>query len=145
MVERAPVTSLLCTDTSKYCISVLILVHHQPAPEDQSVGQTSNALMECSSHTIPRAVVLFVANHSQLSVLTFLVNLPQPGDESSGSGSGSGCMDDVCPTEFEFVTTEAPAVDPDRREEESSASKLSSPLISWALVCVVLALQRLYR
>lgn len=109
-----------------------------------SMGQASNASMECSSHTIPRAVVLFVV-YSQLTVLTFLVNLLPPGDESSGSGSGSGCMDDVCPTEFEFVTTEAPAVDPDRREEESSASKFSSSLISWSLVCMVLALQRLYR
>lgn len=86
-----------------------------------------------------------VCRSSQITVLTFLVNLPPPGDESSGSGSGSGCMDDVCPTEFEFVTTEAPAVDPDRREEDSSASKLSSSLISWSLVCVVLALQRLNR
>lgn len=58
-------------------------------------------------------------------------------------------MDDVCPTEFEFVTTEAPAVDPDRREEESSAAAAAAQgsfsLLSWSLVCMVLALQRLYR
>ncbi|XP_050006346.1 glypican-6 isoform X2 [Alexandromys fortis] len=75
------------------------------------------------------------------------VNFQDTSDESSGSGSGSGCMDDVCPTEFEFVTTEAPAVDPDRREEESSAAAAqgSYSLLSWSLVCMVLALQRLYR
>lgn len=56
-------------------------------------------------------------------------------------------MDDVCPTEFEFVTTEAPAVDPDRREEESSAAAAQGifSLLSWSLVCMVLTLQRLYR
>ncbi|KFO37820.1 Glypican-6 [Fukomys damarensis] len=73
------------------------------------------------------------------------VNFQDTSDESSGSGSGSGCMDDVCPTEFEFVTTEAPAADPDRREEDSSASQLGHSLLSWSLVCVVLALQRLCR
>nr|XP_021499104.1 glypican-6 [Meriones unguiculatus] len=73
------------------------------------------------------------------------VNFQDTSDESSGSGSGSGCMDDVCPTEFEFVTTEAPAVDPDRREEESSGAQLSYSLVSWPLVGVVLALQRRYR
>lgn len=77
--------------------------------------------------------------------LTFCVNLSTPGDESSGSGSGSGCMDDVCPTEFEFVTTEAPAVDPDRREVDSSAAQLGYSLLSASLVCIVLVLQRLCR
>ncbi|ERE88477.1 glypican-6-like protein, partial [Cricetulus griseus] len=73
------------------------------------------------------------------------VNFQDTSDESSGSGSGSGCMDDVCPTEFEFVTTEAPAVDPDRREEESSGTQGSYSLLSWSLVCMALALQRLHR
>ncbi|EPY76006.1 hypothetical protein CB1_001525008 [Camelus ferus] len=73
------------------------------------------------------------------------VNFQDTSDESSGSGSGSGCMDDVCPTEFEFVTTEAPAVDPDRREVDSSASQLGHSLLSGSLVCVVLALPRLCR
>uniref|UniRef100_A0A8C0ZLE0 Glypican-6 n=1 Tax=Castor canadensis TaxID=51338 RepID=A0A8C0ZLE0_CASCN len=73
------------------------------------------------------------------------VNFQDTSDESSGSGSGSGCMDDVCPTEFEFITTEAPAVDPDRREEDSSAAQLGHSLLSWSLVCMVLALQRLCR
>lgn len=54
-------------------------------------------------------------------------------------------MDDVCPTEFEFVTTEAPAVDPDRREVDSSAARPGSALLSASLACVVLALQRLCR
>lgn len=54
-------------------------------------------------------------------------------------------MDDVCPTEFEFVTTEAPAVDPDRREVDSSAAQRGPPLLSGSLVCVALALQRLCR
>uniref|UniRef100_A0A3Q2IBS9 Glypican 6 n=1 Tax=Equus caballus TaxID=9796 RepID=A0A3Q2IBS9_HORSE len=73
------------------------------------------------------------------------VNFQDTSDESSGSGSGSGCMDDVCPTEFEFVTTEAPAVDPDRREVDSSAAQLGHSLLSGSLVCIVLALQRLCR
>ncbi|KAG8516976.1 Glypican-6 [Galemys pyrenaicus] len=73
------------------------------------------------------------------------VNFQDTSDESSGSGSGSGCMDDVCPTEFEFVTTEAPAVDPDRREVDSSAAWLGHSLLSWSVVCIVLALQRLGR
>lgn len=73
------------------------------------------------------------------------VNFQDTSDESSGSGSGSGCMDDVCPTEFEFVTTEAPAVDPDRREVDSSAAQPSRSLLSGSLVCIVLALQRLCR
>uniref|UniRef100_A0A8I3RTW0 Glypican 6 n=2 Tax=Canis lupus familiaris TaxID=9615 RepID=A0A8I3RTW0_CANLF len=73
------------------------------------------------------------------------VNFQDTSDESSGSGSGSGCMDDVCPTEFEFVTTEAPAVDPDRREVDSSAAQLGHSLLSGSLACIVLALQRLCR
>ncbi|XP_077014647.1 glypican-6 [Tamandua tetradactyla] len=73
------------------------------------------------------------------------VNFQDASDESSGSGSGSGCMDDVCPTEFEFVTTEAPAVDSDRREVGSSATQLGHSLLSWSLLCLGLALQRLCR
>ncbi|XP_019521912.1 PREDICTED: glypican-6 [Hipposideros armiger] len=73
------------------------------------------------------------------------VNFQDTSDESSGSGSGSGCMDDVCPTEFEFVTTEAPAVDPDRREVDSSAAQLGHSLLSASLVSIVLVLQRLCR
>ncbi|KAI4581536.1 hypothetical protein MJG53_009979 [Ovis ammon polii x Ovis aries] len=73
------------------------------------------------------------------------VNFQDTSDESSGSGSGSGCMDDVCPTEFEFVTTEAPAVDPDRRGVDSSATQPGLSLLSGSLVCVALALQRLCR
>uniref|UniRef100_A0A8D1NS50 Glypican 6 n=1 Tax=Sus scrofa TaxID=9823 RepID=A0A8D1NS50_PIG len=73
------------------------------------------------------------------------VNFQDTSDESSGSGSGSGCMDDVCPTEFEFVTTEAPAVDPDRREVDSSAAQPGPSLLSGCLVCIALVSQRLCR
>lgn len=83
--------------------------------------------------------------HSARLGLTLLFDLSAPGDESSGSGSGSGCMDEVCPTEFEFVTTEAPAVDPDRREVDSSAAQLGRSLLSGPLVCIALAWQRLCR
>ncbi|NXN72598.1 GPC6 protein, partial [Himantopus himantopus] len=34
------------------------------------------------------------------------VNFQDTSDETSGSGSGSGCTDDICPTEFDFFTTE---------------------------------------
>ncbi|KFV38840.1 Glypican-6, partial [Tyto alba] len=34
------------------------------------------------------------------------VNFQDASDETSGSGSGSGCTDDICPTEFDFITTE---------------------------------------
>lgn len=54
-------------------------------------------------------------------------------------------MDDVCPTEFEFVTTEAPAVDPDRREVDSSAAQPGPSLLSGCLVCIALVSQRLCR
>ncbi|XP_068124018.1 glypican-6 [Hyperolius riggenbachi] len=54
------------------------------------------------------------------------VNFQDTSEEASGSGSGSGCTDDVCPTEYDYITTEAPPFEPDRREfEYSSASTLS--------------------
>ncbi|XP_003218733.2 glypican-6 isoform X2 [Anolis carolinensis] len=70
------------------------------------------------------------------------VNFQDTSEESSGSGSGSGCTDDICPTEFEFITTEAPLVDSDRREVFASASYPSHSGFTWLIVCLVLLLQR---
>ncbi|XP_044293699.1 glypican-6 [Varanus komodoensis] len=70
------------------------------------------------------------------------VNFQDTSDETSGSGSGSGCTDDICPTEFEFITTEAPLVDSDRREVDSSASRLSQSALPWLTIGLVLLLQR---
>ncbi|XP_053161360.1 glypican-6 isoform X2 [Hemicordylus capensis] len=70
------------------------------------------------------------------------VNFQDTSDETSGSGSGSGCTDDICPTEFEFITTDAPLVDSDRREVDSSASRSSQSVLTWFLVCLALLLQR---
>ena len=94
---------------------------------------------------LPTCPNLFCAPLFAGLALTVFFYLSTPGDESSGSGSGSGCMDDVCPTEFEFVTTEAPAVDPDRREVDSSAGQPGHSLLSGSLACVALALQSLCR
>nr|XP_003218733.1 PREDICTED: glypican-6 isoform X4 [Anolis carolinensis] len=70
------------------------------------------------------------------------VNFQDTSEESSGSGSGSGCTDDICPTEFEFITTEAPLFDSDRREVFASASYPSHSGFTWLIVCLVLLLQR---
>ncbi|XP_060089603.1 glypican-6 isoform X2 [Heteronotia binoei] len=70
------------------------------------------------------------------------VNFQDTSEETSGSGSGSGCTDDICPTEFEFITTEAPLVDSDRREVDSSASRSSRPAFTWFVICLALLLQR---
>uniref|UniRef100_A0A8D0DRY3 Glypican 6 n=1 Tax=Salvator merianae TaxID=96440 RepID=A0A8D0DRY3_SALMN len=70
------------------------------------------------------------------------VNFQDTSDETSGSGSGSGCTDDICPTEIEFITTDAPFVDSDRREVDSSASHLNRSTFIWFIVCLVLLLQR---
>ncbi|KAJ7319892.1 hypothetical protein JRQ81_019403 [Phrynocephalus forsythii] len=70
------------------------------------------------------------------------VNFQDTSDETSGSGSGSGCTDDICPTEFEFVTTEAPLVDSDRREVDSSASHPSQSGLTWLLSGLIFLLQR---
>ncbi|KAJ1116065.1 hypothetical protein NDU88_004284 [Pleurodeles waltl] len=74
------------------------------------------------------------------------VNFQDTSEETSGSGSGSGCTDDICPTEFEFVATEAAPAEPDRREDDySSASQnMQSSLVVFA-VFLVLLLQRQWR
>uniref|UniRef100_A0A8C5J457 Glypican 6 n=1 Tax=Junco hyemalis TaxID=40217 RepID=A0A8C5J457_JUNHY len=73
------------------------------------------------------------------------VNFQDTSDESSGSGSGSGCTDDICPTEFDFVTTEAPPVDSDRREVEASATQPGCSLQTLLLIFLSLLLQRQWR
>lgn len=70
------------------------------------------------------------------------------GDEGSGSGSGSGCTD-VCPTDDDAddVTTEAAAVEADRRGPVDGSEPLAAPpparLVALALF--VLALLRQWR
>uniref|UniRef100_A0A8C0V918 Glypican 6 n=1 Tax=Cyanistes caeruleus TaxID=156563 RepID=A0A8C0V918_CYACU len=73
------------------------------------------------------------------------VNFQDTSDETSGSGSGSGCTDDICPTEFDFVTTEAPPVDSDRREVEASATQPGWSLQTLLIIFLSLVLQRRWR
>ncbi|KAJ7421387.1 hypothetical protein WISP_42973 [Willisornis vidua] len=73
------------------------------------------------------------------------VNFQDTSDETSGSGSGSGCTDDICPTEFDFVTTEAPPVDSDRREVEASATQPDWLLQTLLVTFINLILQRQWR
>uniref|UniRef100_A0A8C3Y4Y1 Glypican 6 n=1 Tax=Catharus ustulatus TaxID=91951 RepID=A0A8C3Y4Y1_CATUS len=73
------------------------------------------------------------------------VNFQDTSDETSGSGSGSGCTDDICPTEFDFVTTEAPPVDSDRREVEAAATLPGWSLKTLLLIFLSLVLQRQWR
>ncbi|XP_039193576.1 glypican-6 isoform X1 [Crotalus tigris] len=70
------------------------------------------------------------------------VNFQDTSEETSGSGSGSGCTDDICPTEFEFITTETPLIDSDRREVDSSASQPSPSILTGFLLLMVFLLQR---
>lgn len=48
------------------------------------------------------------------------------GDESSASGSGSGCSDG-CTTEVVFVATEAPVIGADRSDERAAVASSKSP------------------
>uniref|UniRef100_A0A8B9IXH8 Glypican 6 n=1 Tax=Amazona collaria TaxID=241587 RepID=A0A8B9IXH8_9PSIT len=73
------------------------------------------------------------------------VNFQDTSDETSGSGSGSGCTDDICPTEFDFITTEAPPVDSDRREVEASATQSGWSLQTLLVIFISLVLQRQWR
>ncbi|KAM6446487.1 glypican-6 isoform 2-T2 [Liasis olivaceus] len=70
------------------------------------------------------------------------VNFQDTSEETSGSGSGSGCTDDICPTEFEFITTESPLVDSDRREVDSSAGRPCPSVLTGLLITLVFLLQR---
>ncbi|KAM9320774.1 glypican-6 [Gastrophryne carolinensis] len=74
------------------------------------------------------------------------VNFQDTSEEASGSGSGSGCTDDICPTEYDYITTEAPAFEPDRREfEYSAASPPSQSHLYCLLSLFVLVLERQWR
>uniref|UniRef100_A0A6I8R4L4 Glypican 6 n=1 Tax=Xenopus tropicalis TaxID=8364 RepID=A0A6I8R4L4_XENTR len=73
------------------------------------------------------------------------VNFQDTSEETSGSGSGSGCTDDICPTEFDFITTEAPLFDSDRGEMDFSAGSQISQSHFTVLICVILVLQRQWR
>ncbi|OXB72707.1 UNVERIFIED_CONTAM: hypothetical protein H355_005717, partial [Colinus virginianus] len=73
------------------------------------------------------------------------VNFQDTSDETSGSGSGSGCTDDICPTEFDFIMTEAPPVDSDRREVEASATQPDQSLQTLLFAFISLVLQRQWR
>ncbi|OCT95467.1 hypothetical protein XELAEV_180131532mg, partial [Xenopus laevis] len=73
------------------------------------------------------------------------VNFQDTSEETSGSGSGSGCTDDICPTEFDFITTEAPLFDSDRGDLDFSAASQISQSHFTVLICVILVLQRQWR
>uniref|UniRef100_A0A8C5LI47 Glypican 6 n=1 Tax=Leptobrachium leishanense TaxID=445787 RepID=A0A8C5LI47_9ANUR len=70
------------------------------------------------------------------------VNFQDTSEETSGSGSGSGCTDDVCPTENDFITTEAQPFDADRREFEFSAATPISQSLFVLLISIVFILER---
>ncbi|XP_072883367.1 glypican-6-like [Hemitrygon akajei] len=73
------------------------------------------------------------------------VNFQDSIDEASGSGSGSGCTDEMCPPEFDFSTTEAP---PGPKKIEPSSSTAVRPCLHWLVTLVsflLLVLQRQWR
>ncbi|XP_038674711.1 glypican-6a isoform X2 [Scyliorhinus canicula] len=73
------------------------------------------------------------------------VNFQDSIDEASGSGSGSGCIDETCPPEFDFATTEAP-LGSNRSETKGSTAVRPSP--HWLAIFVIsglLVLQRQWR
>ncbi|GCB80218.1 hypothetical protein scyTo_0018042 [Scyliorhinus torazame] len=66
-------------------------------------------------------------------------------DEASGSGSGSGCIDEMCPPEFDFETTEAT---PWSNKNETKSSTAVRPYLHWLAIFVIsglLVLQRQWR
>ncbi|XP_075446981.1 glypican-6 isoform X2 [Ascaphus truei] len=73
------------------------------------------------------------------------VNFQDTSEETSGSGSGSGCTDEICPTEFEFISTEDPPFDSDRRELDLSAATRNSQSLLTLFICMILVLQRQWR
>ncbi|XP_041055093.1 glypican-6-like [Carcharodon carcharias] len=73
------------------------------------------------------------------------VNFQDSIDEASGSGSGSGCTDEMCPPEFDFATTEAP---PGPNKSEPKGSTAVRPCPHWLAIFVIsllLVLQRQWR
>ncbi|XP_043928693.1 glypican-6 [Protopterus annectens] len=73
------------------------------------------------------------------------VNFQDTSDEGSGSGSGSGCTDEVCPPDFDFITTEVAPVSPGRSELDSSATKIHGPFLTVFTISILLTLQRQWR
>ncbi|XP_066444916.1 glypican-6 [Eleutherodactylus coqui] len=73
------------------------------------------------------------------------VNFQDTSEETSGSGSGSGCTDDICPTEYDYITTEALPFEPDRRELEYSAAPTLKHSLVVPFTSIVLVLGRQWR
>ncbi|KAM8976728.1 glypican-6 isoform 2-T2 [Pelodytes ibericus] len=73
------------------------------------------------------------------------VNFQDTSEETSGSGSGSGCNDEICPTEYDFTTTEAQPFEPDRREFEFSGATQISQSLFTQFICMFLVLERQWR
>ncbi|XP_063281871.1 glypican-6 isoform X2 [Pelobates fuscus] len=73
------------------------------------------------------------------------VNFQDTSEETSGSGSGSGCNDDICPTENDVITTEAQPFDSDRREFEFSAATKIHQSFFMFFVSMFLVLERQWR
>ncbi|XP_075055994.1 glypican-6 [Mixophyes fleayi] len=74
------------------------------------------------------------------------VNFQDTSEETSGSGSGSGCTDDICPTEYDYITTtEAQPFEPDRRELEYSAASPLKQSLFVLFTPIVLVLERQWR
>ncbi|XP_077153285.1 glypican-6 [Ranitomeya variabilis] len=73
------------------------------------------------------------------------VNFQDTSEETSGSGSGSGCTDDICPTEYDYITTEALPFEPDRRELEYSAAPALKQSLIVLFTSIVLVLGRQWR
>ncbi|XP_078258458.1 glypican-6a [Rhinoraja longicauda] len=73
------------------------------------------------------------------------VNFQDSVDEASGSGSGSGCIDEMCPQDLDFSTTEAP---PGPKKNETMGSTAVGPCLHWLTIfgtSLLLVLQRQWR
>lgn len=122
---------------SSWKLMVLQMVHSDPSG---SSSQTMKAIWSYSPLHVQLETKL---SCSRKLFPDFSLSLPGSiGEETSGSGSGSGCTDDICPTEFEFITTETPLIDSDRREVDSSASQPSPSVLTGFLLLTVFLLQR---
>ncbi|XP_055492786.1 glypican-6-like [Leucoraja erinacea] len=73
------------------------------------------------------------------------VNFQDSVEEASGSGSGSGCIDEMCPQDLDFSTTEAP---PGPKKNEPIGSAAVGPCLHWLTIFgtfLLLVLQRQWR
>lgn len=61
------------------------------------------------------------------------------GDEGSGSGSGSGCTE-VCPTDTDHATPEAPVVQADRSGPVDDSDPLRGPSVALPTMLALSAL-----